>query len=800
MKPKSSYNKFITARMSSLVIGSCAIGIPAALISSPGAHAASDSWNFDAAGNWTDTTKWLSGTQAPGSTTTDNPDVATFSTTLTGIRTVTVDATRYIGGISFENTSAFRYVLSGGALRLNSGSVIQTLAANGNHTDTISSPIRISGESGTLAITAGATSASSTLTISGALTGNSSGVNASTLTLNGANTGSNIISGAIGDGAAGGKLALVKDGDGKWEMRNTAAHTYTGDTTINGGTLQIGSGSTAGSLSPNSAIGGAGGTLFFKRSDAVTQGTHFGSVIGGSISVNQNGAGATAVLTLNGLNTFSGGTTLSGTGQLNINSAGSGGTSSAIGTGTLTIGGGTIDNTSAGPVTLSTANAVALNANFTFGGTQDLTIGGAASTAASRTITLNGSGKVLTLGVFSFTASTANSLTVNSGDGSKLVLGGVNLSESGTNRTRTLNGTGAIEITGEIANGGGSTASALTYGGSSTLTLSGASTFGGLMRVTNGGTVVLKGGDDRLPTTTALWLGLSSETIGATVRLGDASGHSNQTVDTLNTNGSGTFAVVGGNASVSTLTVSGAANGTFAGTIGGAGTNENNLALTKSGAGTLTLSGTNTYTGETNVNGGTLAIGASGSLANTTTTIGIGGTLAGGGTIGGATTIQGTHSPGFSPGTQTFTTGLSYADTATLNWELTDNTTGGRGTIYDAVNVTGGSFAIATGATIALSFGGTVDFLNAFWALDQEWLVVDLSGSATAADSNGFNIGSISGGANWDSALGSFGILRKDGSSTEDSVYLTWTAIPEPRAALLGGFGLLLLLRRRRSN
>jgi autotransporter-associated beta strand protein len=39
MKPKPNYNKFITARMSSLVIGSCAIGILAALISSPGAHA-----------------------------------------------------------------------------------------------------------------------------------------------------------------------------------------------------------------------------------------------------------------------------------------------------------------------------------------------------------------------------------------------------------------------------------------------------------------------------------------------------------------------------------------------------------------------------------------------------------------------------------------------------------------------------------------------------------------------------------------------------------------------------------------
>jgi hypothetical protein len=91
-----------------------------------------------------------------------------------------------------------------------------------------------------------------------------------------------------------------------------------------------------------------------------------------------------------------------------------------------------------------------------------------------------------------------------------------------------------------------------------------------------------------------------------------------------------------------------------------------------------------------------------------------------------------------------------------------------------------------------------VDFLHSFWASNQEWLVVDLSGAATAADSNLFTIGAIAGGANWSPALGSFGIQRKDGSTAEDSVYLTWTAVPEPGAALLGGLGTLVLLLRRR--
>src|SRR3546814_2415738 len=50
------------------------------------------------------------------------------------------------------------------------------------------------------------------------------------------------------------------------------------------------------------------------------------------------------------------------------------------------------------------------------------------------------------------------------------------------------------------------------------------------------------------------------------------------------------------------LTVNAATDSSYAGSIAGAGN------LTKVGAGTLTLSGTNSYTGATNVGGGTLAL------------------------------------------------------------------------------------------------------------------------------------------------------------------------------------------------
>lgn len=61
---------------------------------------------------------------------------------------------------------------------------------------------------------------------------------------------------------------------------------------------------------------------------------------------------------------------------------------------------------------------------------------------------------------------------------------------------------------------------------------------------------------------------------------------------------------------INTLTVGGAGNTTFAGSIGGTG------GIVKQGTGTLTLGGANTFTGDVTINAGTLALGAGGSLAS----------------------------------------------------------------------------------------------------------------------------------------------------------------------------------------
>ncbi|MCX6982535.1 MAG: autotransporter-associated beta strand repeat-containing protein [Verrucomicrobia bacterium] len=105
----------------------------------------------------------------------------------------------------------------------------------------------------------------------------------------------------------------------------TAANAYTGTTTISAGTLQLGNfgtTSTTGSLSPSSAITN-NANLVFNRTDTVTQGTHFASVIAGTGTVTQAGNGT---VELNGANTYAGVTTVSFAGKLNIQN------SSALGT------------------------------------------------------------------------------------------------------------------------------------------------------------------------------------------------------------------------------------------------------------------------------------------------------------------------------------------------------------------------------------------------------------------------------------------------------------------------------------
>ncbi|MBY4640987.1 autotransporter-associated beta strand repeat-containing protein, partial [Gluconacetobacter entanii] len=91
--------------------------------------------------------------------------------------------------------------------------------------------------------------------------------------------------------------------------------TYRGATDIEGGTLQLGNGGTAGNIATTTAIHDDG-TLAVDRSDAIT----IGQVIDGTGNLTQIGTGTT---TLTGTDTYTGATTidngtlaLSGTGSI----------------------------------------------------------------------------------------------------------------------------------------------------------------------------------------------------------------------------------------------------------------------------------------------------------------------------------------------------------------------------------------------------------------------------------------------------------------------------------------------------
>lgn len=194
----------------------------------------------------------------------------------------------------------------------------------------------------------------------------------------------------------------------------------------------------------------------------------FGLIKSGGARLTLNGSSTTRLVTLtNGL--------------LNINHA------SAIGAGTLDINAGAIDNTSGAAITVATANLLTLDGNFAFGGSDDLSFAnGTALIAAGRTITLNGTGRTLTLGATTMSGS-SSTLTANLGAGASanlLVLGSLDLAAAAdaSSRTRTIAGDAGVRIDGGIVNGG-TAANGLTFTGTSLLTLAAANAYTGTTTV-----------------------------------------------------------------------------------------------------------------------------------------------------------------------------------------------------------------------------------------------------------------------------------------------------------------------------
>jgi autotransporter-associated beta strand protein len=185
--------------------------------------------------------------------------------------------------------------------------------------------------------------------------------------------------------------------------------------------------------------------------------------------------------------------------------------------------------------------------------------------------------------------------------------------------------TGDVTFQGQFTGGINANNAAFRKVGDGSLLLTGAGTNTAALNLWAGR--VILGGSNRLGIGSITNLGNGTNS-GKLILAGN-----DQTLAGLASGGTGTAnAVVGGSSTLSTLTIANTAAVTFPSAstnaiLGGTGLNENNLALGKSGAGTVTLTGTNTYTGGTTITGGTLTLGSAGAVGTTGTITMNGGTL-----------------------------------------------------------------------------------------------------------------------------------------------------------------------------
>ncbi|AMV33688.1 Extracellular serine protease precursor [Pirellula sp. SH-Sr6A] len=580
-----------------------------------------------------------------------------------------------------------------------------------------------------------------------------------------------------GTGSIAGSGTLTKSGTGTLVVATD--NSQSGSVTLAGGTLQIGAGGTTGSLTNSSLNMSAGTTLAFDRTNEVSFAAPI--ALDGDATIRNNNSGVASLsgtvglgantLNLDGSGNLVFGATVSGTNTINKN-----------GTGTVSFQGNS--NSFTGTLNVNAGRFIL----------QDVAGG---DLGASGIVINNG-------GTFQFGVSATDNpdhpdstfFTVNDGGTLDMrigeQIGGVNLNGGtilfdglGTNPGNiNTNAAGTQSFTSGLLNGVGANQS--TFGGVRVIekTTSGTVTVQGniaLTSVTNilDGTVVLAGTQN---------LGNSAINLGGTSTTGTleyGGGTASRSAAMTLNDGGGVVRV--SNAS-SNLTLSGVVSG--------------NGGLAKQGSGALTLSGNNTYTGATSVQSGSLIINGNQSTATGNLTVASGASLGGSGTIGGSTTISGSHTPGNSPGTQTFLAGLTYNTGADLSWELVANSNTGSGTNFDVINVTGGTLVINTGVTSNLVFNGTgstVQWADAFWDTDRQWLVYANSAAPSLATNSVF--GSINVSA--DSGNNSLASIRSAAGfswgTVGNDIVLNYSAVPEPSSMILLGLagGIGIGLRRR---
>ncbi len=375
-------------------------------------------------------------------------------------------------------------------------------------------------------------------------------------------------------GGISGAGALIKTGSAIQTF--TGVNTYVGGTTINGGTLQLGNGTTSGSIVGNVANNSV--LVFNEAANAVFSGN-----ISGTGTVTKIGS---ATLSLSGVNTVAKLKIDAGTVKLGSASALSAATdvtinnSGVLNLNNYSVNVGSLDSSSA-------TSSVALGtATLTVNADEDCRFAGV----------IGGTGAVVKQGDKKLTFTNANIYT----GGTTIQAGALQLGDGATDGT----------IVGNVTNNG-----SLIFAEAADAVFS--------ANISGTGTVAKIGAASLSLGGTNSFSQLSIDE--GTVSLGGASAFSSGAALTftgsdgvLNLNGHGItvgkLESVGANAAGAVLlgdaaiTINSSTSQTFAGDISGDGS------VTKTGAGVQTFSGTNTYTGGTYVNAGTLALGSATAL------------------------------------------------------------------------------------------------------------------------------------------------------------------------------------------
>ena len=390
-------------------------------------------------------------TGAGGVLTIDNPTPGRGSATSTGgLLTVTADDVVITsGGLDSSGTVTVRPVSTGRTIDLGKN-VVGSLGLTDAELDRITAGTLVIGRNdataaGTITIGANLTLATNVTLVTGAGVAGSSSVTtgaATPTTLTVRQGGTSTFGGVLGGaGANENNFNLTFDGPGVLAL--TGSNTYTGVTTINGGTLAVSTLASGGTASGIGASANAaanlvfdGGTLRYTGAGSAVTDRAFTLNAGGGTIVVSNGA---TTLVVGGGGTGAGGLVKEGAGILTLTGTSnySGGTT--ITAGTLRIGNGVAD----GSLTGNILNNAALQFNNPSSSTFAGDISGTGSLLKLGT-------SILTLtGTHSYTGTT----TINSG--TLLVNGSTDAASAvSVNNTGTLGGSGTVAGPVTVASGG----------------------------------------------------------------------------------------------------------------------------------------------------------------------------------------------------------------------------------------------------------------------------------------------------------------------------------------------------------